>query len=763
MQVSRNTLQSVLGLEGLNNPNYFATRAARNAAFDPATTEVGTLTAIGGDPESNDWDSPVWEVDTAIEGGNWALKTLDPNFALVVTDEGLLALTFAKNNPAEYKMAISAVKIKQSTVPENTDLTKWTASTFNNPLNDVILNTGNPNNATFTMENNVSHRTNLMNGGIQFAVKVDVDTLGQVIEGGSEGNGTILDYKIGTIGLFTRDESGKEVLLAVASLPNAIDKYASTPSRVGNSVKLYLNTTLTNMGTVANVNVIADSVNSIPEVVKETDLTTAYNGVTTPYNLYLVDNLYNTNLPALAVRTGNPVDNNIGWTFFTPTDDSVKIIENADTIISPNLQNYMVAAWNGSQYVPADGGVIANPNSVTNQQLAGLYINKTIVYAGEIKNTFTPYTYEYFLDNTRQGEGYKAGDILTYTKNGVTFDIRVVNTDLSGRVLQVSITPTTGKVDIGDTGFIYPTYKENLSTNKGLNFYIRIIAVSNSNDTYLWEFPKSWINKPVYADTGTNAGKLTTNQTEMFVGWCTSENSIKLALDLRNEATATTYGTTRYATNTEVNDVAHQTNAAEITSITPKTLQANYIQKKLVNGNPGDTAGNAIDVETHLSFQTAIIGKGINKSDIQNNKYNFAGNDKVSFWGVSYRALWADLAEYYRADKLYPAGTLVTIGDGNAEITEATMECNGIVSSKPGYVLGEKTDAFDLPVALVGKVPVLFAKDCVPHFGERIFLSRTEPGRASTLPYGKCLGKIIDKRENLEHTNSIMCVVRIAF
>ena len=103
------------------------------------------------------------------------------------------------------------------------------------------------------------------------------------------------------------------------------------------------------------------------------------------------------------------------------------------------------------------------------------------------------------------------------------------------------------------------------------------------------------------------------------------------------------------------------------------------------------------------------------------------------------------------------------MGSGINEITEAKTECNGIISTKPGYELGEKHDELDLPVALVGRVPVLFAEDCVPSFGDRIYLSKTTPGKASTIPFGKCLGKIIDKSEHLDQKRTIMCVVRIEF
>jgi hypothetical protein len=103
------------------------------------------------------------------------------------------------------------------------------------------------------------------------------------------------------------------------------------------------------------------------------------------------------------------------------------------------------------------------------------------------------------------------------------------------------------------------------------------------------------------------------------------------------------------------------------------------------------------------------------------------------------------------------------MGCGPAEITKAITECNGIVSDKPGYELGEKKNEKDLPVALVGKVPVLFSQDSNPKFGDRIYLSQTEPGRASTIPYGKCLGKVIDKRSELITRPTVLCSVRISF
>ena len=94
----------------------------------------------------------------------------------------------------------------------------------------------------------------------------------------------------------------------------------------------------------------------------------------------------------------------------------------------------------------------------------------------------------------------------------------------------------------------------------------------------------------------------------------------------------------------------------------------------------GDTATNPIYVDTHLKFRTPIV------SEITNG---------VAFQGLAYRAVYGDLAEYYRSDKAYDPGTLIVIGSGPAEITLARGECNGIISEYPGYELGEKKDEKD--------------------------------------------------------------------
>lgn len=752
MKVTRESLTSY----NINPAYFFQTRKDRNAYFDANDSALypGLYCAIGGDPTSTDYTLPVWEMEV-YNGTNWTLQTLDPNYSLIVTNEGLAALANPKTG--EYKLQISALKINSDVIKNPPKpIIQWSNSDFVNWGQGIVLDTTNTDNTTFTLENNLKWRANLSNGGIQFVVNINPETEGY------RGNAQIVEktYTIGAIGLYMKDpQTGENILFAVGNLAGPITKNVTTPNRVGNSIKIYLNTVISNLGTLADVTILNTSVNSVPEVITEKDLINGDKSETSPYNLYLVDNLYGTNQPAIAVRSGNPIDKNLKWAFITPTDDSIAI---TDDMISDDLQDYMAATWdsNKEKFVPADGGGQQIIDTNTNSSLTGIRVGKNIIFAGQIVNFSTSNVYS--VTTPKTGKDYSVGDIVEYKyDDDVTFRIYISKVDDNGSVVQYSVTPTTGNKEINETEVVVKNVTVQNEDATGLT--IGISTSKNSDNIYPWNFPPEYLNKPLYVDTDKNVGKFTIIPTELFVGWCTQTgetSAIRLALDLRNEATYTDYGTTRYATDNEVS--APQGKAtAEVTSVTPKDLQNNYIQKTKVAGNPGESAQNPVVVESYVHFNTPVIGKGV--EDLPMNFDPKNPDENVSFYGLAYRAWWGDLAEFYEADKAYPAGTLITIGDGVAEITEAKTECNGIISTAPGYELGEKKSDKSLPVALVGKVPVLFARDCAPKFGDKIYLSSTTNGKASTIPFGKCLGKIIDKRDNLDQKDNIMCSVRINF
>ena len=72
-------------------------------------------------------------------------------------------------------------------------------------------------------------------------------------------------------------------------------------------------------------------------------------------------------------------------------------------------------------------------------------------------------------------------------------------------------------------------------------------------------------------------------------------------------------------------------------------------------------------------------------------------------------AQYADLAEKYRADAEYPAGTVVIFG-GDKEVTVSSTDADravaGVVSTNPSYIMNGGLEAeFVATVALTGRVP----------------------------------------------------------
>ena len=795
MKVSKYVLVNSYGVtDGTDGtPNhFFETRDQRNDHFESYPTELvpGVCCAIGADPATVRDDEEVWELEK-YNGANWVLESVDPNYSLVITEEGLDAITKIKEGT--YHFEIVAVKIKQNHIvypPKN--LLIWTKQDFEAD-GDIILDTNtNPN---FTLENNLSWRQNMANGGIQYTIKIDIDTYG-------ENNGRRYEeYTVGAVGLYVADpdEPTRQLLFAIGNLNANVPKYTTTAKRVGNSIKLLLNTVISNLGYIPNLTVFPESVNSIAEVATEVELVENYGTTISPYNFYLVNNYAGTNIPALAARKGDPSRGDVTWQYFTPRDDVLEIIP--EQVIDPDLGNYMIATWHKSTGASDPSGFVradsTSRSSITNT-LTGIKVGDNIIFAGNVACFDSGALFD--IDIVDGGANYAVGDMLIYTSAApnpiIEFKIKVVAVDELGSVTEFKIASITGvgQLSISEAEFTLDPDTPSGGSPHGPgdpNMKASIISAGAPGSTYIWDFPGGpsigdpvdWYNMPLYADkdwssasaaewnaycdeTGIKRteskdrrGKFTIKENDFFIGWCTgtgSKSSVKLAMDLQNKASTTDYGTTRYATETEARD--KPSGISSITSLTTQSTFNNYLQRSLPTTGDGSDWGHPIGVDSYVKFNKTLVGKGATPT-----QSICQDSSDISFFGTAYRAKWGDLAEYYRADRVYPSGTLITMGCGAEEITKAITECNGIVSEKPGYELGEKHDEKDLPVALVGKVPVIFDKACNPKFGDRVYLSQVEPGKASNVPYGQCLGKIIDKHNDLALKGTILCSVRISF
>jgi hypothetical protein len=110
----------------------------------------------------------------------------------------------------------------------------------------------------------------------------------------------------------------------------------------------------------------------------------------------------------------------------------------------------------------------------------------------------------------------------------------------------------------------------------------------------------------------------------------------------------------------------------------------------------------------NLTIANSIVPTGNAIASIGSVNKQFKNIYGVNFYGTSTTALYADLAEKYKADANYEPGTVVDFG-GVCEITMSNIDASqyvaGVISSNPAYLMNNVDGENMLPVALQGRVP----------------------------------------------------------
>jgi hypothetical protein len=123
-----------------------------------------------------------------------------------------------------------------------------------------------------------------------------------------------------------------------------------------------------------------------------------------------------------------------------------------------------------------------------------------------------------------------------------------------------------------------------------------------------------------------------------------------------------------------------------------------------------DGASGEIVLGEVLNTET-ILPTSINTANIGNVAYKYNTIHATTVTATSTQAQYADLAERFESDTVYPAGTVVELG-GVKEITKSIKELSeavfGVISSKAAYLMnaGAGTDETHPPIAMSGRVPV---------------------------------------------------------
>lgn len=117
------------------------------------------------------------------------------------------------------------------------------------------------------------------------------------------------------------------------------------------------------------------------------------------------------------------------------------------------------------------------------------------------------------------------------------------------------------------------------------------------------------------------------------------------------------------------------------------------------------TATNANNLNVSGTYRSAALTATANTIAARDASGDIYAN---VFQGVASSARYADLAEYYTADKDYEPGTVVIFG-GSAETTTTTIfgdaRLAGVVSTNPAYMMNSDLQGLRVCIALQGRVP----------------------------------------------------------
>lgn len=227
-------------------------------------------------------------------------------------------------------------------------------------------------------------------------------------------------------------------------------------------------------------------------------------------------------------------------------------------------------------------------------------------------------------------------------------------------------------------------------------------------------------NEEIYLVNGaeitiTNVNGMTqVNGESYFIGNLTA-NSFALYNDITLQSPLNTTGFSTYTSGGKITSAVGgsegSANAAGVTG----TIQFNT--NNLLDGSANLTFDKSNNILT-ISPGSLVVGNGISVSgSLTTNNITTGANTTAGTitgnWtlttGSRLQATYADLAEYYAADKHYTPGTVLEFGGAN-EVTlakEESVKIAGVVSSEPAYVMnGDIRAEHPVIIALIGRVKV---------------------------------------------------------
>jgi phage tail protein X len=250
------------------------------------------------------------------------------------------------------------------------------------------------------------------------------------------------------------------------------------------------------------------------------------------------------------------------------------------------------------------------------------------------------------------------------------------------------------------------------------------------------------------------------NVTGTHYGAATGLTSIPGANVTGTVANATYATTAGSATTAGTVTTAAQPNITSVGTLTSVTVSANVTTGGIKTDNYYYANGVAIsfsgaysnsNVASYLPTFTGTVGATTLTAGSNVTVGTITGNWSLSS-GSRLNATYADLAEYYEADKPYESGTVVEFG-GFKEVTiaeDGTTRVAGVVSTNPAYVMNSQCKGdYIVALALQGRVPCKVRGTV--RKGDMLVSAGEGYARPMVHPYiGSVIGKSLENFDGIE-------------
>lgn len=296
----------------------------------------------------------------------------------------------------------------------------------------------------------------------------------------------------------------------------------------------------------------------------------------------------------------------------------------------------------------------------------------------------------------------------------------------------------------------------------------------------------------VFKGTATNAELLDSLNSTQFLrsdandittGTLTIENDTGLYVGEDSDGRFNVSGTDVYLQNQtqdgdiifRVNDGGSQTTVLTLDGATSNAVVSTNFNVTGTSTLTGNVSVGNISLSGTISSTGGSVNFGtgsVSLGNIINNNANGVGNIGSSstyfntIFAKATSAEYADLAERFASDAVYPAGTVVQLG-GAAEITKASEELTddvfGVVSHRAAFTMNGAAGDNDThpPVAMTGRVPVLVVGKI--NKGDRLVSAGNgfaRAARANELTAFNVIGRALESKDT-DDQGTIEAIVKI--